>query len=353
MRMNEILPDHVRDFLRRLQTDGASAHTLARCKTVLSAIFTTALNDQVIYFHPCTGVKVPSAPKRPLRILPPTEFNAIIESLSSETWKLLVELALESGVRWGELTELRPCDFHAATRTLTIARTVVEVHPPSTPGQRFVVKHYPKNAEYRQLRLSSTLTTRIAAHIRDHDLGDCDLLFPFPANDGKDPAPGSPSVTLGELPPLVHGSLTHYNQGCRCTHCRHALAAYRATRRAQGKDHPNQGRNRETDGHLPRDWYRLQIWYPAQNKAGLTRRVRMHDLRHTHASWLLAGGADVEIGIKIAGACTVQPLRTLDVLGSAQLGGDVLGRGRGSRLGAIVIQYTWLTRPTSTTSQDS
>ncbi|MEO6084601.1 MAG: tyrosine-type recombinase/integrase, partial [Umezawaea sp.] len=28
--------------------------------------------------------------------------------------------------------------------------------------------------------------------------------------------------------------------------------------------------------------------------AGITRRVRMHDLRHAHASWLLAGGADVQ-----------------------------------------------------------
>jgi hypothetical protein len=47
-RMSEILPSHVRAFLRRLTVDGRSAMTVQRCKTVLSSIFTTALNDQCV-----------------------------------------------------------------------------------------------------------------------------------------------------------------------------------------------------------------------------------------------------------------------------------------------------------------
>ena len=30
-------------------------------------------------------------------------------------------------------------------------------------------------------------------------------------------------------------------------------------------------------------------------KAGLQIPVRIHDLRHAHASWLLAGGADLQV----------------------------------------------------------
>jgi integrase len=37
------------------------------------------------------------------------------------------------------------------------------------------------------------------------------------------------------------------------------------------------------------------IWYPACKSAGLTVRPRFHDLRHGHASWLLAGGADLQV----------------------------------------------------------
>jgi integrase len=52
-------------------------------------------------------------------------------------------------------------------------------------------------------------------------------------------------------------------------------------------------RVRDTDGHIPRGWFRNQIWRPALAEAGVTV-VRPHDLRHAHASWLLAGGADLQ-----------------------------------------------------------
>jgi hypothetical protein len=62
---------------------------------------------------------------------------------------------------------------------------------------------------------------------------------------------------------------------------------------ASGKDSPRSLRVRESDGHIPADWFRRQVWYPAREAAGLDG-VRVHDLRHTHASWLLAGGADLQ-----------------------------------------------------------
>ena len=37
------------------------------------------------------------------------------------------------------------------------------------------------------------------------------------------------------------------------------------------------------------------VWRPACTAAGLTDLPRFHDLRHSHASWLLAGGADLQV----------------------------------------------------------
>jgi integrase len=42
-------------------------------------------------------------------------------------------------------------------------------------------------------------------------------------------------------------------------------------------------------------WFRTAIWLPALKAADLQIHVRMHDLRHAHASWLLAGGADLQV----------------------------------------------------------
>jgi hypothetical protein len=38
----------------------------------------------------------------------------------------------------------------------------------------------------------------------------------------------------------------------------------------------------------------VEAWKPALDTAGIGIRVRTHDLRHAHASWLLAGGADLQ-----------------------------------------------------------
>jgi site-specific recombinase XerD len=51
----------------------------------------------------------------------------------------------------------------------------------------------------------------------------------------------------------------------------------------------------DTDGHIPRDWFRKQVWDPAVQAAEIGRRVRVRDLRPAHASWVLAGGADLQI----------------------------------------------------------
>ena len=92
-----------------------------------------------------------------------------------------------------------------------------------------------------------------------------------------------------------HGTTTAYAHGCRCTHCRAAVAKYRTTRRAQSKDNPRKPRFRDTDGHLSANWFRNQIWLGAVERADIGMRVRTHDMRHAHASWLLAGGADLQV----------------------------------------------------------
>jgi hypothetical protein len=113
MRMIDILPEHIRDWIAGQKAIGVSASTIAGNKNILSAIFTTAFNDQVVFLHPCAGVKPPTVARKPRVIVTPEQYDAIHRALPGTTTRLMVETAIESGLRWGELTELRPaavCD---------------------------------------------------------------------------------------------------------------------------------------------------------------------------------------------------------------------------------------------------
>jgi integrase len=314
MRMIDILPEHIRAWIAKSLDVGVTPATIRSNKIILSAIFTTAIDDQVTFLHPCKGVRTPPVPKRPLQIITPEQFDQIYQALPAADYQLLVETEIESGLRWGELIELRVRDLDR-TRMLTVSRAVVEVNPKYHPTKgRFLVKDYPKDREYRRFKLSEQIVEKLHTHITVKDLGADDLLFAMDEADQPKarlrvvPEPDSLGLTEPNTKgrSYKHGTLSGYTAGrCRCDHCRAAFAIYRAKRRAEGKDNPRAPRVRETDGHIPRDWFRRTVWTPACGAAGLAFTPTMRDLRHAHASWLLAGGADIQVVKERLGHATI------------------------------------------------
>jgi integrase len=142
----------------------------------------------------------------------------------------MVETAINTGLRWGELIALKPRHLDLIKRTLRVEETVVEVSIKNSPtGQRMLTKPYPKDNEARTMGLPEDLVTQLADWITSRNLGPGDLLF--------------------------------------------------ATR----------------DGTaISRNTFRTRVWRPAVQASGVGFDVRVHDLRHAHASWLLAGGSDLK-----------------------------------------------------------
>jgi integrase len=178
--MRDILPSHVREWVTKLRNEGVKPKNLSNIKLILSAILTAALNDKVIFLHPCAGVKVPTVPTRPLTIITPEQFDLLYAALATPSAQLLVETEIEAGLRWGELTELRVKDLLSATYTFVVSRAVVQVDPKFHPeGGRFLVKEYPKDKEWRRVKISKQLAWKIDQHIATNGLRANDLLFPF------------------------------------------------------------------------------------------------------------------------------------------------------------------------------
>ncbi|WAX58421.1 site-specific integrase [Jatrophihabitans cynanchi] len=303
-KMIAILPADVRTWVTHLKDQGVKPATIKYCLSVLSAIFTTALNDQITSLHPCAGIKAPTVPPATRRIITPEQYARIHAALPDEQMRLLVETDIETGLRWGELVELRVRDLRVAEGAVIVSRVVIEIAAKFHPsGGRFLVKDYPKDKAPRRVGLSAHVRDLLAAHVTGK--APDDLLFAAPARDRASKLePVGDQMEFGMTEPNAvgksyrHGTLTAYNMvPCRCQHCRNAYATYRAERRANGADKSraaNPPPLGETDPHISRSWFRQQIWEPALADAGLGFHVRVHDLRHAHASWLLAGGADLQ-----------------------------------------------------------
>jgi len=251
---------------------------------ILDAIYTTALNDQVTFLHAGRGVKTPPVAMKPRQIITPEQFDKFHLALSDDAMRLLVETGIETGLR-GELTELRPRDLDGDTCILVVSRAVVEVNPQFHPeGRRFLVKKYPKDGEWRRLKVSAQLVGKIDDHIGSRLLDPDDLLFQLP-QPTESRRRGRPAVlpdpaTLGRTAPdsrgrtYQHGTTSAYSAGrCRCQNCRDAIAAYRASRRASGKDNPRKPRPVDTDGHIGRDWFRRHVWVKAVAAAKLDIQI--------------------------------------------------------------------------------
>lgn len=169
--LNQIYPAGVREWVTWMRKElGVSPANLTKTMSPLSAIFTTALNDGLIYLHPCKGIKLPPVPDAEKEILTVEEFDAVFLEIADLEMQVLLETDIETGFSWGELNELRAKDWHSTERTFKVSRVVIKVRPTLDPdGLSFRVKPYAKGKKPlgskspKPLRRRSTATLRSPA----------------------------------------------------------------------------------------------------------------------------------------------------------------------------------------------
>jgi integrase len=242
--MNAIAPSAVQAWVTKAAASGLSPTSITKYHVMLHGVFKRAVRDRVIAHNPCADTELPKAAPRKRRILTPQEFERLLQELP-DRFRDLVLTDIETGLRWGELVALRPRHVDFLRRLISVEEAVVEVSKRNSPtGERMVFKPYPKDREFRTLRISPELTERLAARAQHMNLSRDDLFFPS-------------TIARGPIP-------------------------------------------------LSRNTFRTRYWRPALSRADVTYGVRMHDLRHAHASWLLAGGADLKTVMERLGHAQIQ-----------------------------------------------
>ncbi|KRA37874.1 MULTISPECIES: tyrosine-type recombinase/integrase [unclassified Nocardioides] len=239
--MYQVTPSLVQDWVTKAAADGLSGRSISKYHTMLHSIFKRAVRDKLIVTNPCEHTELPKVITKKTRTLTPDEFESLIKAVPDEH-RLMVETAIETGMRWGELIALKPRHVDFLRRTVTVQDTIVEVSKKHSPtGERYVSKPYPKDNEPRTFAVRQDWLDAVAEHIELRNIGRDDLLFTTRA--------GTP---------------------------------------------------------ISRNTFRTRVWLPAVKASGVGFAVRIHDLRHAHASWLLAGGSDLKSVMDRLGHAQIQ-----------------------------------------------
>lgn len=258
LQMRRISPAVVQAWVNDAAKTKLSARSVVKYHALLHKIFARAVIERAVAANPCAYTELPKVITKPKRIITVEQFDAILAGIPSRH-RIMVLLAIETGLRWGELIALRPVDIDFASRVVYVRRTIVEVARKNSPtGQRCFVKDYPKDDEPRLVQIEAATCVLLRAHMVEHGIRDTDLLFTSTAN------------TM-----------------------------------------------------ISRNNFRTKYWRPAVDAAKTDKSVTFHNLRAAHASWLLAGGADLQTVKERLGhaqiSTTQQYLGTLPDAGSRAL----------------------------------
>lgn len=226
--LDDITATVVQAFVSRL-SGKLAPKTVRNVHGLLHKILTAAVHARLVRANPAEHTILPRRVRREMRFLAEPEVGRLLAAVPAH-WRPLVLLLVSTGLRWGEAVALRVQDVDVLAGKLTVLRTMHEL-----PGTAEIVFTDPKS---QMSRRTVTFTKKVGLALTGLVAGKArgELVFTAPM--------GGPVRVRN----FRRSSRTRAD----------------GTRRAMG-------------------W---SAWCEQAGLAGL----RIHDLRHTHAAWLISAG---------------------------------------------------------------
>ena len=228
-----------------------SAKTIKNRHGFLSAMFQHAQDRGVIPRNPCAGTRMPNTERQEMTFLSPDEFTTLLEYIP-ERHKPLVQTLGATGMRWGEVTALRHSDFDLDAQTVRISRAW------KSSAERGWYVGAPKT---KRSKRTISLPDGIIPVLRDVVRTGSEYVF---LNKSGQP------IRQQNFYEAVWNPARRLANG---------LPAYDATRKGKSWEGPRTG----------------GVWDREPAEAPIGKMPRIHDLRHSHASWLISRGAPMTL----------------------------------------------------------
>ena len=287
IRLRDLRPPHVDRLLVDLDNGKRKNATIRRVHATLRSALSTAVRQRLVTFNAAKDIELPKAPRPKVQPWEPAELGAFLDSIGEHRLGAMFEVIAGTGLRRGEAVGLRWADVDLAARTLTVRQQVVQ------ESGRKKNKLAPAPCPYCEAGHLGMSFGRPKTASGEHRVVDLD------------------EVTVGAL--LAH------------------QLRQQAEQEKWGEAYADHGLvfARE-DGKPLRPDDVTKLFGALVDAAGV-RRVRLHDLRHGHASLMLAAGVELAIVSKRIGHSGIGI--TADTY-SHLLGG--VGRDAADRASALV-----------------
>jgi integrase len=207
--------DDIAEFVQAMEERDLAGKTISNRHGFLSAALNSAVKQELIPSNPAAGTRLPRSEKAEMVFLNADEYALLWEGFS-KYWRPMLDFMVMSGLRFGELTALKPSDVDLDRNTVHVGRAWKRTYG---------------NPPY-ELGSTKTRMSNRTINVPHHVLEALDYSGEF--------------LFLNTVGKPVWAST-----------------------------------------------YRNGVWYPSVNRAkqlGLKKAPRIHDMRHTCASWMIADG---------------------------------------------------------------
>ena len=252
--LDAVSSDTIANWINLSAASGAASKTIKNWHGFLSAMFQSAVESDppLIGRNPCTRSRLPESEHKEMVFLSPDEFTTFLGYIPAR-WQPLVLLLANTGLRWGEATALKPSDFDLEQRSVRVSRAWK-----SSSAQGWYLGPPKTRRSKRSVSIPDNLVQ---------------ILRPL-VESGKE------FVFTNAFGHPVRQQNFHGGVWTPARRLANGLPAFEVS-----KLYPDRAWAPRTGS----------VWARKPATVPLGKSPRIHDLRHSHASWLLAAGVGIDV----------------------------------------------------------
>lgn len=152
IKLSEIAVYHVKNILRAIEGDRTKQYVY----TVLNGIFNSAKRELLIEKNPCEYILKPKYIPNKAKIINPEGYQKLMSIVAGTQLQYLYTFAWDTGMRRGEISALRWCDFDPVTGTITMENAAKR----TKKRGEYIDKPKSKDSE-RKLQLSASAVSNL------------------------------------------------------------------------------------------------------------------------------------------------------------------------------------------------